>query len=79
MGACLTPRDHTRGVALVRLFRLMRLLIVPRTIPELACELGVTTRTIRRDLRVLQMAELPIWRSFETGKWQIDHDLKDVA
>jgi predicted DNA-binding transcriptional regulator YafY len=80
MGAPLTRRPaNARNVALVRLFRLMRLLLEPRTIPELAAALGVTTRTVRRDLKVLQAAQLPIWRSFETGRWQMDHDLEGVA
>lgn len=73
MPAPLKPRDlKTRNVALVRVLRLMRMLRQPATIHELAEQLGVTTRTVRRDLELLNVVGVKVWRSFETNCWQLE-------
>ena len=45
-----------------------------RTIPRLATELEVTTRTIRRDLEALQLAGFPIYDEVVNGTkfWRVD-------
>lgn len=50
-----------RGVGFVRTWQLLVLLRTGKhTLYALALELGVTTRTIRRDLEVLEAAGLPV-------------------
>lgn len=57
------PKASMRGRAFVRLFivlQSMQRARYGRTLRELADECGVTTRTIRRDLEVLQEAGIPL-------------------
>lgn len=69
----LKPRDgKTRNVALVRVLRLMSMLREPLTIHEIAAQLGVTTRTVRRDLELLQSVGVKVWRSYKTNRWQLE-------
>ena len=50
-----------RSAGLVRSFSLLQAITAsPRTIQQLADEFGVTTRTVRRDLDVLQAARFPV-------------------
>lgn len=51
-----------RNRLLIRMLRLMRLLDTRRgrSVRDLASELGVTYRTVYRDLAALQEAQLPI-------------------
>jgi len=82
MGAPLAKRDRrTRNITLIRVFRLIRLLRRrPHWLHELAQELDVTTRTIRRDLALLEEVHVPVWQSEHTGRWHIDRRyLEDVA
>lgn len=75
MGAALTPRDHrTRNVTLIRVLRLLGLLREPVSIGTLAEHLGVCTRTIRRDLELLQAVKVPLVNWPDGNTWQIDRD-----
>ncbi len=60
----LQQRDpRTRNVAVRRLFGLLSLLAhSPRCLEEMATEMGCTTRTIRRDLAILEEVHVPIAR-----------------
>ena len=65
-----------RNDEVIRQWRLLRQLAASRTnaIPDLATELRVTTRTIRRDLVALQAAGFPIYDAEGDGKkfWRMD-------
>ncbi|RMG20421.1 MAG: HTH domain-containing protein [Deltaproteobacteria bacterium] len=56
--------DHEhRGELIVRIFRLIELLVSgPVDVTELSEELGVSTRTVYRDLDALERAGIPIER-----------------
>lgn len=80
MPAPLQERDRrTRNVTLIRVLRLMRLLRTPKTLQEIASELNVTDRTVRRDFDLLRAVRVPVWRSDKTGCWQIDRDGSEPA
>ncbi|HXE81462.1 MAG TPA: transcriptional regulator [Vicinamibacterales bacterium] len=65
-----------RNAEVIRQWTLLRHLAAGRTntIPKLARELGVTTRTIRRDLAALQMAGFPIYDETVNGTkfWRME-------
>lgn len=65
-----------RNRELIRQWTILRFLAARRTntIPKLAGELGVTTRTIRRDLAALQTAGFPIYDDTVNGTkfWRLD-------
>lgn len=56
-------RPLVRGNALLRQWRLLVLLRRRRTLHGLASALGVSTRTIRRDLAVLESVPFPLVRA----------------
>jgi hypothetical protein len=62
------PEPSPRGRAFVRLFVVLQTMQRSRvgvTIEQLAADTGVTTRTIRRDLEVLQEVGLPLVDEFD--------------
>jgi proteasome accessory factor B len=65
-----------RNEEVIRQWRLLRQLAASKTstIPDLAAELDVTTRTIRRDLNALQAAGFPIYdaQGEATKFWRMD-------
>jgi len=65
-----------RSNEMIRQWKLLQRLASRRgsTIPSLAAELNVTTRTIRRDLTALQEAGFPVWDDDGEGKkhWRLD-------
>jgi len=65
-----------RNAEVIRQWKLLRHLAAGRTntIPRLAGELKVTTRTIRRDLAALQMAGFPLYDDTVNGTkfWRMD-------
>src|SRR5580765_6819606 len=65
-----------RNSELIRQWTLLRQLAAVRTntIPNLATELSVTTRTVRRDLAALQTAGFPIYDDTVNGTkfWRMD-------
>lgn len=65
-----------RNSELIRQWTLLRQLAAVRTntIPKLAADLRVTTRTIRRDLAALQVAGFPIYDDIVNGTkfWRMD-------
>jgi predicted DNA-binding transcriptional regulator YafY len=65
-----------RNSELIRQWTLLRQLAVARTntIPNLAADLNVTTRTVRRDLAALQTAGFPIYDETVNGTkfWRMD-------
>ena len=59
-----------RGRAFVRLFVVLQTMQGSRvgvTLEQLAAETGVTTRTVRRDLEVLQEVGIPLVDAFDEG------------
>ena len=59
----------SRGVGFVRMWRLLVLLRQgPQTLVELARMLGVSSRTIRRDLELLRRVPLPVASRFPEGR-----------
>jgi DeoR/GlpR family transcriptional regulator of sugar metabolism len=63
---------RSRGSQVVRQWHVLQLLAAGRRTPEsLAVELGVTSRTIRRDLEMLSQAWFPV-RSYG-GWWCLDN------
>jgi predicted DNA-binding transcriptional regulator YafY len=68
-----------RGEQLARQWRILNLLQNPagRRFDEMADELGVTERTVRRDVESLELAGFPIYdeQTDDRGKvWKIDKD-----
>lgn len=58
-----------RGVGFIRMWRVLVLLRQkPQTLSALARMLGVSTRTIRRDLYLLQQVPLPVASRFPEGR-----------
>lgn len=56
-----TPGDYERTKTLRRAFELLALIRqCPRALPFLAAQLGVTERTVRRDLYTLEQAGIPL-------------------
>lgn len=56
-----SPYSRTRNKQLVRVLRLLHLIGTRRrSLRELADELGVSTRTIRRDFEAIEAAHLPL-------------------
>jgi predicted DNA-binding transcriptional regulator YafY len=74
MGGPLQKRDRrTRNVTLIRVLTLVRLLREPHTIPVLAEHLGVCTRTVRRDLELLEVVKVPLVK-WPDKTWQVDRE-----
>ena len=66
------PNHRSRGSQVVRQWHVLQLLAAGRRTPDsLAIELGVTSRTIRRDLEMLSQAWFPV-RSYG-GWWCLDN------
>src|ERR1700674_1274583 len=65
-----------RNSELIRQWTLLRQVAAVRTntIPKMAEDLGVTTRTVRRDLAALQTAGFPIYDDTVNGTkfWRVD-------
>ena len=69
-----------RGYQLSRMLRLITLLEgrVGRTLDQLRAELGVTKRTVQRDLDALRAAELPLMSETRNGtvRWRFVERLR---
>jgi biotin operon repressor len=65
-----------RNAELIRQWTLLQRIATVRaqTIPKLATELSVSTRTIRRDLEALQLAGFPVYDETVHGSkfWRVD-------
>lgn len=71
-----SPYSRTRNRQLTRVLRLLQMLgDRRRSLDELSLELGVTTRTIRRDLKACEYAGLPIYDvlgSDGVNRWRLE-------
>ena len=61
-GGGVMAKPSARNRTIVRTWTVLHLITErPRTLDELACELSVTTRTIRRDIEALEEAAFPLY------------------
>lgn len=65
------PKPTARHRTLTRTWTTLSLIGQrPRTLPEIAQELGVTTRTVRRDLEALEAAGFPLYNDRDDANYR---------